>query len=124
AISQLLQDALFCRTQPRPLPAGPVENESEIVRVNVRELCTTPAETSLKLFPSRVDFIGPYRLPLFGFQCVFSLITRRSSVQISPPQPIRYRKQRASGAPTGGPCCFLARVTTNFSSVRQKGWKS
>ena len=35
------------------------------VRVSVRELGATPAETNRKQFPSRVDFIGSCRLVLF-----------------------------------------------------------
>jgi hypothetical protein len=61
-----------------------------------RELCNTPAETSLKEFPSRVNFIGCCRPVLFAVCCVFSLITRRSPVQESDPATIRMRR-----TPTG-----------------------
>ena len=52
------------------------------VRVIVRELRTTPSKTSLKQFPSRADFIGSCCTACVGAYLIFSLITRRSSVQI------------------------------------------
>src|SRR5215471_11494055 len=50
------------------------DGPAESVRVSVRELGTTPAETNRKQFPSRVDFIGSCRLLLFAVCCNFALI--------------------------------------------------
>jgi hypothetical protein len=40
------------------IAAQPAGVRAEIVRVIVRERCTKPSETSLKLFALRADFIG------------------------------------------------------------------
>ena len=69
------------------------------VRVNVRELGNTAAETNRKQFPSRVDFIGSCRLLSVGVGREFSLLSRRSWVRSPPPLP-NPKKQKTFLAPS------------------------
>ena len=54
----------------------------EIIRENVRERGTTPAETSRKLTALSADSFGSCRLGLFGVAREISFTPERSSVQI------------------------------------------
>ena len=64
-----------------------VVSGAKIVRVIVRELGTTAAETERKRLALLVDSLGWFRLVLFAVARNFRLLSRRSWVRSPPPLP-------------------------------------